>query len=91
MISATDVADADAETRASEEPMWAVEAPPARAGDRARAKFCAIVEGRARGGPRALPFPLGADEEACDPDMSYNGSGGVERRCWVFESYKLDE
>jgi len=77
-ISATDVADEDAERRTSEEFEPEVEAPPSSAGDRARAKFDAIVPVVAKRGPRAfgLPEPAGfEDEEACDPDMD----SGIER------------
>ena len=59
--------------------MLEVEAPPSSAGDRARAKFVAIVPVVANEGPRAFDLPPVAgleDEEAFDPDME---SSGIER------------
>jgi hypothetical protein len=77
MISATEVADADAESRTSDEVEPAAEVPPSSAGDRARAKFCAIVAPDARTGPRAffLPAVEGLDEEALlDMEVSMAGA-----------------
>jgi hypothetical protein len=88
MISATDVADADAETRTSDDAELASEDVPMRAGDRARAKFCAIVEGRARLAPSARIFPLFEDEEAVFPDIvDEGGSGGDVDSRWVSKPY----
>jgi hypothetical protein len=71
MISAIDVADEDAERRTSEEDEWELVEAPNSAGDRARAKFVAIVAPVANEGPRAffLPAVEGFEDEEALLDM----------------------